>query len=133
MRGSSNVERQRYAVLLTGEIDALFSGIEEKIAAALADPQSQQDINSRLKAYSKAADSEALIADIFLAGANGELALPLNNPLSLLSERRRLAGKNLKKLESFSLFKTAESAELATQNLPLAIQSYKTLMNDSPG
>ncbi|GAF72755.1 unnamed protein product, partial [marine sediment metagenome] len=36
---------------------------------------------------------------------------------------------NLGKIESIRLFKTAESAELVTQNLPLAIQSYKTLVN----
>jgi len=123
-----NVERQRYATLLTEEIDTLLSGIEEKIAAALAGPQSQQDVKSQLEACSNVAESEDLIADIFLAGAESELELPLKNPLSFLSERRRLAGENLKKIESFRLFKTAESAELAQQDLPLAIRSYKALL-----
>ena len=34
-------EQQRYATLLTGEIDSLFSGIEEKITAVVSDARTQ--------------------------------------------------------------------------------------------
>jgi hypothetical protein len=37
-------EQQRYASLLAGEIDSLFSEMEGKISAALADVQTQHDI-----------------------------------------------------------------------------------------
>ena len=122
-------EQQRYASLLTGEIDSLFSEIEEKIATPLADAQTQQDIQKLSEACRLGAEGENLIGDIFLAGTNKELVLPLRSPLFFTSERRRLAGINLAKIESNALFKTAESAELVVNNLPLAIQSYKTLAN----
>ena len=122
-------EQQRYASLLTGELDSLFSEIEEKIATALADTQIQQDIQKLSEACRLGAEGEDLIGDIFLAGTNKELVLPLRSPLFFTSERRRLAGINLSKIESNALFKTAESAELVANNLPLAIQSYKTLAN----
>ncbi len=122
-------EQQRYASLLTGEIDSLFSEIEEKITTAVSDARTQQDIQKLSEACCLGAETEALIGDIFLAGADSELVFPLKSPLFLTSERRRLAGLNLGKIESFGLFKTAESAELVTQNLSLAIQSYKTLAN----
>ncbi len=127
----SDLEREqlRYASLLTGEIDSLFSGIEEKIATALANVQTQQDIQKLSEACRQGAEGENLIGDIFLAGTNKELVLPLRNPMFLTSERRRLARINLEKIESNALFKTAESAELVANNLPLAIQSYETLAN----
>ncbi len=122
-------EQQRYASLLTGEIDSLFSAIEEKLAAVISDAQTQQDIQKLSEACRLSAEGENLIGDIFLAGVNKEMAFPLKSPLFFPSERRRLAGINIKKIESIALFKTAESAELVTNNLPLAIQSYKTLVN----
>ncbi len=122
-------EQQRYAALLTGEIDSLFSEMEGKIAAALAEVQTQQDIQKLLKACRLSAENEALFGDIFLVDGNNDLVFPLRSPLFLTSERRRLAGINLEKIESIGLFKTAESAELVINNLPLAIQSYKTLEN----
>jgi signal transduction histidine kinase len=122
-------EQQRYASLLTGEIDFLFSEIEEKIAATMADSHTQQDIQILAEICRRGAVGENLIGDIFLAGANEELVLPLKSPLFFTSERRRLAGINLKKIEGSELFKAAESAEFVTKNLPLAIQSYKTLAN----
>lgn len=122
-------EKQRYASLLTGEIDSLFSEIEEKISTALAVAQIQQDIQILSEICRRGAEGENLIGDIFLAVMNKELVLPLKNPLFFKSERRRLAGINLEKIESNALFKTAESAELVANNLPLAVQSYKTLAN----
>ncbi len=122
-------EQQRYASLLAGEIDSLFSEMEGKISAALSDVQTQQDIQKLSEACRLGADNEALFGDIFLVDGNNDLVLPLRSPLFLTSERRRLAGINLEKIESIGLFKTAESAELITNNLPFAIQSYKTLVN----
>ncbi|MFC2167052.1 histidine kinase dimerization/phospho-acceptor domain-containing protein, partial [Acidobacteriota bacterium] len=122
-------EQQRYASLLTGEIDSLFSETEEKIAAVLADAQTQPDIQKLSEACRRGAEGENLIGDIFLIGVDKELVFPLKHSLFFTSERRRLAGINLKKIESNALFKTAESAELVANNLPLAIQSYKSLAN----
>jgi signal transduction histidine kinase/tetratricopeptide (TPR) repeat protein len=78
------------------------------------------------------AADEDLIGDIFLAGANGELIFPLKHPLYLTSVRRRLAARNLGKMEGITIFKTAEAAELASLDLPLAIQFYKTLLDSIP-
>jgi len=122
-------EKQRYASLLTGEIDFLFSEIEEKIAATMEDSHTQQDMQILAEICRRRAEGENLIGDIFLAGTNNELVLPLKSPLFFTSERRRLAGINLKKIEGIELFKTAESAEFVTKNLALAIQSFKTLAN----
>ena len=122
-------EQQRYAALLTGEMDSLFLEMEGKITVALSDVQSQQDIQELSDACRRGAENEALIGDIFLVNGNNEVVLPLKSPQFLTSERRRLAGINLKKIGIIGLFKTAESAELVTNNLPLAIQSYKTLVN----
>ena len=122
-------EQQRYARLLAGEIDSLFSEMEGKISAALANAQTQLNIQELSEACRLGAENEALFENIFLVDGNNELVLPLKNPLFLTSERRRLAGINLEKIESIGLFETAESAELITNNLPLAIQSYKTLVN----
>ncbi|MFC2161318.1 ATP-binding protein [Acidobacteriota bacterium] len=122
-------EQQRYATLLTGEIDSLFSEIEEKIATALVDVQTQQDIQKLSEACRQGAEGDNLIGDIFLAGADMDSVLPLKSPLLFSSERRRLAGINLEKIESIALFKTAESAEFGDNNLPLAVQSYNTLAN----
>jgi hypothetical protein len=118
-------EQQRYASLLTGEIDFLFSEIEEKIAATMADSHTQQDMQLLSEICRRVAEGENIIGEIFLAGANKELVLPLKSPLFFTSERRRLAGINLKKIEGIGLSKAAESAEFVTKNLPLAIQSYK--------
>lgn len=126
-------EQQRYASLLTGEIDSLFLAIEEKIAAALPDAQTQPDIQKISEACRQGAKDENFIIDIFLASADKKLVLPLKSPLFFISERRRLAGINLKKIEIRELFKTAESAELVTNNLSLAIQSYQTLANSVQG
>ncbi len=125
-------EQQRYATLFKEEIDSLFSDVEKEMASAIADllnKESQQDLSGVCRL---SAANEDLIGDIFLAGVNGELAFPLKNPLYLTSERRRLAAKNLGKIESTELFRRAESAELATLDLLLAIQSYKTLLDSVP-
>ncbi len=127
-----NQEQRRYATLLLGEIDALFGELEEKIRDILVDTQVLQDRQVLSDACRQSAKKESLIADIFLAGGNNELAFPLRDPLFLAAERRRLAGINLKKVESLALFRRAESAELITRNLPLAIQSYETLIRSIP-
>ena len=88
-------EQQRYATLLTGEIDSLFSGIEEKITAVVSDARTQQDIQKLSDACRQGAEGENLIGDIFLAGADMEFVLPLKSPLFFISERRLLAGNNL--------------------------------------
>lgn len=127
-----NQEQQRYAILLVREVGLLFSEIEERITTALADPQALQDKQSLSQACRRATEAEALIENIFLAWANGELVLPLRNRYSLSSERRRLARINLEKIENIRLFKAAESAELTANDLPLAIQSYRALVNSVP-
>jgi len=125
-------EQQRYATLFTEEIDSLFSEVEKEMASAVEDSEKQQGLQNLSDIYRLSAANEDLIGDIFLAGVNGELVFPLKNPLYLTSERRRLAAKNLGKIEGIGLFRTAESAELATIDLPLAIQSYETLLNSVP-
>jgi len=125
-------ERQRYAALLAGESDSLFAQIEEKIKGATADSRTIEDRQSLLEACRQSVDNENLVADIFLTGANNDLVFPLRDPLFFTSERRRLAGINLAKLEGLGLFKTAESAELVTNNLSRAIQSYRALLNSVP-
>ena len=122
-------EQKRYVSFLTGEIDSLFSEIEEKITATMADSHTQQDMQILAEICRRRAEGENLIGDIFLAGANKELVFPLKSPFFFTSERRRLARINLKKIEGIGIFKEAESAEFVTKNLPLAIQSYKTLTN----
>ncbi len=60
-------EQQRYASLLTGEIDSLFSEIEEKIATALEDAQTQQDIQKLSEACRLGAGQwQRKITDVFL-------------------------------------------------------------------
>ena len=125
-------QQQRYATLFTEEFRSLFSEVENEIASALAESEKQQGLQNLSDVCRLSAANEDLIGDIFLAGVNGELVFPLRNPLYLTSERRRLAAKNLGKIKGTGLFKTAESAELATIDLPLAIQSYKTLINSVP-
>jgi len=125
-------EQQRYATLFSEEIESLFSEVEKEIASTIADSDKQQDLQNLLQVCRLNAANEDLIGDIFLAGMNDELVFPLKNPLYLTSERRRFAAKNLGKIEGIGFFKKAESAELAAQNLPLAIQSYKTLLNSVP-
>jgi signal transduction histidine kinase len=122
-------EQERYASLFAEEIDSLFSDVEKEITSALADSEKQWDLQNLSNICRLSAVNEDLIGDIILAGANGELIFPLKNPLYLTSERRRQAARNLEKIENIRLFKTAESAELAAINLPLAIQSYKTLLD----
>ena len=125
-------EQQRYGTLFTEEINSLFSEVEKEIASALADSEKQQGLQNLSDVCRLSAANEDLIGDIFLAGVNSELVFPLKDPLYLTSERRRLAAKNLGKIEGIGLFRTAESAELAAINLPPAIQSYKTLLNSVP-
>ena len=125
-------EQQRYATLFTEEIDSLFSEVEKELASAFADSDKQQDLQNLSDVCRLNAANEDLIGDIFLAGMNDELVFPLKNPLYLTSERRRLAAKNLGKMEGIRLFRTAESAELAAIDLPLAVQSYRTLLNSVP-
>ncbi len=125
-------EQQRYAALFSEEIDSLFSDIEKEIASALADSEKQWDLQDLSNVCRLTAAEEDLIGGIFLAGANGELVFPLKNPLYLTSERRRMAAKNLEKIEGTRFFGRAESAELASQNLPLAIESYKILLDSVP-
>ena len=125
-------EQQRYATLFTEEIDSLFSEVEKELASAFADSEQQQDLQNLSDVCRLIATNEDLIGDIFLARENCELVFPLKNPLYLTSERRRLAAKNLEKMEGIGLFRTAESAELATLDLPLAIQSYRKLLNSVP-
>ncbi len=125
-------EQQRYAILLVGAFGSLFSEIEEKITIALADPQTLQDKQSLSEACRRAIEAEGLIKNIFLARENGEPMMPLRNPLFLSSERKRLARNNRDKIENNRLFKAAESAELTANDLPLAIQSYRALVNSIP-
>ena len=125
-------EQQRYATLFSEEIESLFSEVEKKMVSAIADSEKQQGLQNLPDVYCLSAANEDLIGDIFLAGVNGELVFPLKNSLYFTSERRRLAAKNLGKIEGIGFFKKAESAELAAIDLPLAIQSYKTLLNSVP-
>jgi tetratricopeptide (TPR) repeat protein len=125
-------EQQRYATLFKEEIGSLFSEVEKEITSALADSEKQWDLQNLSNICRLTATKEDLIGDIFLAGANGELVFPLKNPLYLASERRRLAAKNLEKIEGTRFFRRAESAELAVKNLPLAIESYKALLDSVP-
>ncbi|MDH5386319.1 MAG: tetratricopeptide repeat protein, partial [Candidatus Aminicenantes bacterium] len=125
-------EQQRYTTLFTEEINSLFSEVEKEMASAIADVEKQQSLQNLSDVCRLSAANEDLIGDIFLAGVNGELVFPLKNPLYLTSERRRLAAKNLGKIEGIGLFRTAESAELEAIDLPLAIQSYKTLLDSVP-
>ena len=125
-------DQQRYAALFKEEVDSLFSEVEKDMASAISESDTQQDLQYLSDVCRLTAQNEDLIGDIFLAGANGELVFPLKNPLYLTSERRRHAAQNLGKIEGIGLFKTAESAELVAQNLPLAIQSYKTLLDSVP-
>ncbi len=125
-------EKQRYATLFRDEIDSLFSGIEKEIATSIANSEKQQNVQNLPDVCRQIAANQNLIDDVFLAGAKGELIFPLKDPLFLASERRRLAAKNLGKIEGISLFRAAESAELAAQNLPLAIESYKNLLDSVP-
>jgi signal transduction histidine kinase len=125
-------EQQRYATLFKEEVDAVFSEVEREMAAAIANSEKQQDLQNLSNICRLTVAEENLIGDIFLAGANGELAFPLKDPLYLASERRRLAAKNLEKIEGTRFFRRAESAELAVQNLSLAIESYKALLDSIP-
>jgi signal transduction histidine kinase len=125
-------DQQRYAALFKEEIDSLFSEIEKDIASALSDPDKQLDLHYLSEVCSRIGQNEDLIGDIFLAGVNGMLVFPLKHPLYLASERRLYASKNLEKIEGIGLFRSAESAELITLNLPLAIQSYKKLLASIP-
>jgi signal transduction histidine kinase/tetratricopeptide (TPR) repeat protein len=125
-------EQQRYATLFTEEIDSLFSEVEKNMDSAIAGSDKQHDLQNLSDVCRLIAANEDLISDIFLTGVNGELVFPLKNPLYLTSERRRLAAKNLGKIESTGFFRKAESAELAIIDLPLAIQSYKTLLDSVP-
>jgi signal transduction histidine kinase len=125
-------EQERYATLLAEEINSLFSEVEGEMAAATGNSQKKQDLQNLLDVWRLAAEEDDLIIDIFLAGASGELVFPLKDPLYLTSERRHLAAESRKKLEGIGLFRAAESAELAAQNLPLAIESYKNLLDSVP-
>jgi len=122
-------ELQRYANLFAEEIDALFLEVEKETAAAITNSGKKQDLQNLPDICRLTAAEEDLIGDIFLAGVNGELVFPLKNPLYLTSERRRLAAKNLEKIEGTRIFRRAESAELEAQNLTLAIESYKALLD----
>ena len=125
-------EQQRYATLFMDEINSLFSGIEKEIASSIANSEKQRGVQNLPDVCRQMAANQDLIDDVFLAGASGELIFPLRDPLFLASERRRLAAKNLGKIEGIGLFRAAESAELAAQNLPLAIESYKNLLDSVP-
>lgn len=125
-------EQQRYAELFREKIDALFLEVEEEMAAAIANSEKKPGVQNLQDVCRLAAEEEDLIGDIFLAGANDELIFPLKVPLYLKSERRRHTAQNLRRLEGNQLFRKAESAELAAQNLPLAIESYKNLLNSMP-
>jgi signal transduction histidine kinase/tetratricopeptide (TPR) repeat protein len=125
-------EQQRYATLFKEEIGSLFSEVEKEITSALADSEKQWDLQNLSNICRLKAANDDLIGDIFLADSNGELVFPLKNPLYLASERRRLAAKNLEKIEGTRFFRRAESAELAVKNLPLAIESYKALLDSVP-
>jgi signal transduction histidine kinase len=125
-------EQQRYATLFKEEIDVLFSDVEKEITSALADSEKQWNLQNLSNICRLTAAEKDLIGDIFLAGANGELVFPLKSPLYLTSERRLLAAKNLEKIEGTRFFRRAESAELAVQNLSLAIESYEALLDSIP-
>jgi signal transduction histidine kinase len=125
-------EQQRYATLFRKEIDSLFSGIEKEIVSAISNSEKQRGMENLPDVCRQIAANQDLIDDVFLAGANGELIFPLKDPLYLASERRHLAAESREKLEGIGLFRAAESAELAAQNLPLAIESYKNLLDSVP-
>jgi signal transduction histidine kinase len=125
-------DQQRYAALFKEEIDSLFSEIEKDMASAITDSDSEQDLQYLPEVCRRIGQNEDLIGDIFLTGVNDELVFPNKHPLYLASDRSRHAVRNLEKLEGNGLFRTAESSELVDQNLPLAIQSYKKLLDSAP-
>lgn len=125
-------EQQRYAALFTEEIDALFLEVEKEITSAIEEPERQHGLQNLSEVCRLAAEEEGLIGDIFLTGENDKLVFPLKDSLYLVSERRRTAAENRRKIEGLGLFRTAESAELEAQNLTLAIESYKKLLDSVP-
>ncbi len=125
-------ERQRFATILSGEIDSLFSGLEAKITSATAGVHYQKDSRELSEICVRIAKEENLIDDIFLVKESNEIVFPLRNPLIFASERKRQASIVLAQIESLELFKSAETAEFANRNLPLAIFSYRTLLDTVP-
>jgi signal transduction histidine kinase len=125
-------ERQRYGTLIVGEVDSLFSGIENKIMAGLTDSQGSRELQDLADLSRAAAENEDLIGDVFISGPGRGVLFPLRESGYSLAERRRLLEGRLKKIEDSGLFRTAEAAEFKTKNLPLAIQSYRALINTIP-
>ncbi len=125
-------ERQRYGVLLAGEVDSLFAEIENEIGAGLENSQTSLDLQ-KLSALSRSnAANEDLIGDVFIAGPDHAPIFPLRESGHLIADKRRLLETRLKRIEGTSLFRTAEAAELKTRDMSLAIRSYRALIEATP-
>ncbi len=125
-------ERQRYGILVAGEVDSLFAEIENRFVAVLedlTDPQGFQILSDLARA---SAGNEDLIGDVFIAGPEHGPVFPLKETGLPPTEKRRLLETRLKRIEEMDLFRTAETAEFKTMDLPLAIRSYRALLAEAP-
>jgi signal transduction histidine kinase/tetratricopeptide (TPR) repeat protein len=125
-------EQQRFANLLTGEVDSLFSRVEERILSAIMSAQNHDDINELMDTCRLISSDDEVIGDIFLEREKNQYIYSLRNPGHIASERKRFAALNMKKIVARALFKKAEAAEFTEKNLTQAIQSYRQLFNLVP-
>ncbi len=125
-------ERQRYASLVAGEVDALVTGIENRFATALKNSPEPWDVQELSDLARANAENDDLIGDVFIAGPGRGPVFPLRESGLPRIEKGRALEARLKRIEGTGLFKTAETAEFKTKDLPLAIRSYRALIAEAP-
>jgi signal transduction histidine kinase len=125
-------ERQRYGILVAGEADALFTGIENRLAAVLENSPETPSFQELSDLARTGAENDDLIGDVFIAGPGRGPVFPLRESGLSKIEKGRVLEARLKRIEGTDLFKTAEAAEFKTKDLPLAIRSYRALMAEAP-
>ena len=124
-------QQQRCAELIIDQVKAVISEAEGRIIRLVQGHQIQAREKQLAEVCRRIAEGEEIITEIFLINEKGEVIFPLIKPLFFLpGEAREIKEKPIK-IEPNPLLKTAETSEFKIKDYPLAIKSYKKLMDET--
>ncbi len=124
-------EQRRYIDTVAEQSKVLIADLEQRVNTLLQSHRNVDVSDELVTVFKAIIENEELVAEIFLAGEDGNLSFPRARPLYLLPGEEKRAKEISADLEKSELWRRAESAEFKTKNYTEAIDSYQRLMAET--
>lgn len=121
----------RCAEIIIEQIISLISALEDRFVSLWDGDEPWRSQSELFELCRKISVGEELIKEIFFINGKGRISFPLSPSLYLWLEEGQVVVSDPPAYESNPLFQSAQVFEFQSKNYPLAIKSYKGLMNDS--